>query len=226
VIFGADDYAILLPIDKAEIFAAKLDLINQPLVSWEAHRMVRGESLSQVALRYGMSLETLKSVNGIGPHSTVPPGYCLLVPTQRPSEANAESLEDAVFTTVPVGRTVDYRVKRGDTLNRLAARYGVSTQDIRHWNHLASSTVRVGQKLRITSDAVRAPVREAHGGRTRAVHVAARKPVPAHRHRATHRTAKTRVAASHPAHGHAYAAKHRAAGTELAESSAHATGTR
>jgi len=226
VIFGADDYAILLPIDKAEIFAAKLDLINQPLVSWEAHRMVRGESLSQVALRYGMSLETLKSVNGIGPHSTVPPGYCLLVPTQRPSEANAESLENAVFTTVPVGRTVYYRVKRGDTLNRLAARYGVSTQDIRHWNHLASSTVRVGQKLRITSDAVRAPVREARGGGTRAVHVAARTPVPAHRHRATHRAAKTRVAASHPAHGHAYAAKHRAAGTELAESSAHATGTR
>jgi membrane-bound lytic murein transglycosylase D len=247
VIFGADDYAILLPIDKAEIFAAKLDLINQPLVSWEAHRMVRGESLSQVALRYGMSLETLKSVNGIGPHSTVPPGYCLLVPTQRPSEANAESLENAVFTTVPVGRTFYYRVQRGDTLNRLAARYGVSTQDIRHWNRLASNSVRVGQRLRITSDAVRTPVREARGGHARiahaapaarhgrvatrgkveprAVHVAARK--PAHGRAASHRGTVAHVVASHPPPGHAPAAKRRTSGTtELAESSVRATSAR
>ena len=69
VISGADDYAILLPIDKAEIFAAKLDLVDQPLVSWQAHRMKAGETLPQVALRYGMSIETLRSVNGIGPRA-------------------------------------------------------------------------------------------------------------------------------------------------------------
>ncbi|HEX7327454.1 MAG TPA: LysM peptidoglycan-binding domain-containing protein [Casimicrobiaceae bacterium] len=243
VISGADDYDILLPIDKAEIFAAKLDLINQPLVSWEAHRVVRGETLSQVALRYGMSLETLKSVNGIGPHSTVPPGYCLLVPTQRPSEANAASLENAVFTTVPIGRTFYYRVHRGDTLNRLAARYGVSTEDIRHWNHLASDRLRTGQRLRITSDAVRAPVREARSAHTRvargtaathhgrhvaarsasrphAVHVATRAPKAAQGHGAARHTARTRVAASHPAGKHARAPKRRATGTEIADSTA------
>lgn len=248
VISGADDYAILLPIDKAEIFAAKLDLMNQPLVSWEAHRVIRGETLSQVALRYGMSLETLKSVNGIGPHSTVPPGYCLLVPTQRPSEANAESLDNAVFTTVPVGRTFYYRVHRGDTLNRLAARYGVSTQDIRHWNRLASDHLRSGQRLRITSDAVREPVHEARGAHVQvaggakaarhghvaaaggksavhAVRVAERKPKPAHvrAHGAGHPGASARVAASgadgrHADGPHAGAPKHRAPGTEVAES--------
>ena len=163
VIYGADDYAILLPIDKAEIFAAKLDLINQPLVSWQAHRMRPGETLAQVALRYGMSLETLKSVNGIGPHSTVPTGFSLLVPSQRPSKESAESLEHAVFTTVPVGRTFVYRVRRGDTLQRIAARNGVSSEDIRRWNHLARTSLRTGEKLRITSD-VR-PARTLRAGR-------------------------------------------------------------
>ena len=165
VIFGADEYGILLPIDKAEIFAAKLDLIDQPLVSWRAHRMKPGETLAQVALRYGMSLETLKSVNGIGPHSTVPTGYSLLVPSQRASEASAESLEHAVFTTVPAGRTFYYVVRRGDTVHGIAARYGVSMEDIRRWNHLSRNWLRAGEKLRITSDA--RPVRTLQASRSR-----------------------------------------------------------
>ena len=152
VISGADEFAILLPIDKAEVFAAKLNLVAQPLVSWQAHRMQRGETLAQVASRYGMSIETLRSVNGIGPRQTVPTGYALLVPMQRPTEEAEASLDNAVFTTVPVNRTFYYTVHRGDTLTGIAGRYGVTRQDLRRWNHLASDEVRTGQKLRVTSD--------------------------------------------------------------------------
>jgi len=152
VISGADEYAILLPIDKAEIFAAKLNLVAQPLVSWQAHRMKRGETLTQVASRYAMSIETLRSVNGIGPRETVPAGYALLVPMQRATAEAAESLENAVFTTVPANRTFYYTVRRGDTLTEIAGRYGVTIHDLQRWNRLAHDTVRTGQKLRVTSD--------------------------------------------------------------------------
>jgi membrane-bound lytic murein transglycosylase D len=152
VISGADDYAILLPIDKAEVFAAKLNLIDQPLVSWQAHRMKPGETLSQLAIRYGMSIETLRSVNGIGPRETVPVGYALLVPMQKPTEEAEASLEHAVFTTVPSNRTFHYVVRRGDSLTSIAGRFGVTTQDLKRWNRLSANTVRIGQKLRVTSD--------------------------------------------------------------------------
>ena len=66
VIAGADEHSILLPIDNAEIFAAKLELIDQPLVSWQAYRLKPNETLPQVAAKYGMSVETLRAVNGIG----------------------------------------------------------------------------------------------------------------------------------------------------------------
>ena len=46
VIAGADEYTILLPIDKAELFAAKLNLADQPLVSWQAYRLRNGETLA------------------------------------------------------------------------------------------------------------------------------------------------------------------------------------
>ena len=167
VISGADDYAILLPIDKAEVFAAKLNLVDQPLVSWQAHRMKAGETLAQIALRYGMSVETLRSVNGIGPRQTVPTGYALLVPMQRPSAEAAESLVNAVFTTVPAGRTFYHTVSRGDTLYSIAARYGVTAADVKRWNRLSSESVKTGQRLRVTSDV--SPVKtavKAHGSRS------------------------------------------------------------
>ena len=154
VIFGADEYTILLPIDNAELFAAKLDLMDQPLVSWQAYRLKQGETLQQVAAKYGMSVETLKSVNGIGPRANVPVGHTLLVPAQRPSAESAASLANAVFTTVPSGRTFYYTVRRGESLPTIATRYGVSAQDIRRWNNLTQNTVAIGKRLRIVSDVV------------------------------------------------------------------------
>ncbi|HVO89327.1 MAG TPA: LysM peptidoglycan-binding domain-containing protein [Casimicrobiaceae bacterium] len=154
VIAGADEYAILLPTDKAEIFAAKLDLLDQPLVSWQAYRVKPGETLPQIAVKFGMSVETLRAVNGIGSNARVPVNHPLLVPSQRASVDGDESLAQTVFTTVPAGRTVYYTVRRGDTLSVVAARYGVTTADLRRWNSMGQSAVRVGQKLRITSEAV------------------------------------------------------------------------
>jgi membrane-bound lytic murein transglycosylase D len=165
VIAGADEQSILLPIDNAEIFAAKLELGgDQPMVSWQAYRMKPNETLPQVASRYGMSVETLRAVNGIGPRSVVPVGHALLVPAQQPSREAAETLTNAVFTTVPSGRTFFYVVQKGDTLQRVAARYGVTVTEIKQWNGLVHERVQAGTRLRVTSDIV--PV--AHkGGRSK-----------------------------------------------------------
>ncbi len=152
VIAGADEHSILLPIDNAELFAAKLELTDQPLVSWQAYRMKAGETLPQVAAKYGMSVETLKAVNGIGAKSRIHEGHMLLVPAQRPSLESVQSLQLAVFTAVPSGRTFYYTAARGDTLPRIAVRYGVTVQELKSWNSLSRDTVAVGQKLRVTSD--------------------------------------------------------------------------
>jgi membrane-bound lytic murein transglycosylase D len=153
VIAGADEYTILLPIDKAELFAAKMHLTDQPLVSWQAYRLHYGETLPQVAAKFGISVESLRAVNGIGAKSKVPVGHALLVPSQGPADAAAETLSQAVFTTVPQGRTFYYRVARGDTLASIASRYAVTTLDLRRWNSLTpTAAVNAGQTLRVTSD--------------------------------------------------------------------------
>ena len=164
---GADEQSILLPIDNAEIFAAKLELTDQPLVSWQAYRLKANETLPQVATKYAMSVETLRAVNGIGAKSRVPVGHTLLVPSEQPSNEAALTLAQAVFTTVPAGRTFYYTAKRGDTLQRVAVRYGVTAQELKTWNGISHDTLAAGQKLRVTSDVV--PVARAGGSTKRAV---------------------------------------------------------
>jgi membrane-bound lytic murein transglycosylase D len=153
VIAGADEQVILLPYDHADRFVSRLHLHRQPLVSWQAYRMRRGETVRSVAATFGLSVESLRTVNGIGARTRVPPGHVLLVPVQQPSFEAAATLQHAVFRTVPPSPTLDYRVRKGETLHAVARRHGVSVDELRQWNRLASDRIRVGQRLRIFGDA-------------------------------------------------------------------------
>jgi len=181
VIAGADETTILLPYDKAELFASKLELSNQPMVTWQAYLIKANETLPQVAARFGLSLETLRTVNGIGARASVPVGHALLVPTQAPSDATMASLQDAVFTTVPSGRLLYHRVRKGETLSSIAAHYAVTAQDLKSWNAGLNPTIVAGQRLRVISDIAPAGTKSKQGKSkaVRPVRAASRKTVAA-----------------------------------------------
>ena len=40
-----------------------------------------------------------------------------------------------------------YTVKRGDNLGRIASRYGVTVSNLKRWNRMKSTHIRVGQRL-------------------------------------------------------------------------------
>jgi LysM repeat protein len=82
----------------------------------------------------------------------VPVGHALLVPSQVTSAATIASLKNAVFTTVPSGRAFYHRVRKGETLASIAARYDVSTQDLKGWNAGHAAKIVPGQRLRVVSD--------------------------------------------------------------------------
>jgi membrane-bound lytic murein transglycosylase D len=154
VIAGSDQHSIMLPIDRAEVFAAKLELTHQPLVTWQAYRTKPGETVSQVAAKFALDVETLRVVNGLGSRSALPNGHALLVPAQRPSDATVESVVNTVFTTVPSGRTFYHTVRHGETIGVIARRYGVGPDDLKRWNGMTQNAVKTGQRLRVTTDVV------------------------------------------------------------------------
>lgn len=58
-------------------------------------------------------------------------------------------------------RVVTHTVVSGETINDIAARYGVRVSDIRSWNSLRRNAVRTGQKLRIETTLASVPQPEA-----------------------------------------------------------------
>jgi LysM repeat protein len=42
-----------------------------------------------------------------------------------------------------------HKVKKGETLKSIASKYGVSSSDVKKWNKMSSSTVKIGQSLKI-----------------------------------------------------------------------------
>ena len=64
------------------------------------------------------------------------------------NELNAEQLKEAAGG-VQQGLIV-YVVKKGDTLTKIAHRYGVTVADLVRWNNIANpNLILVGQKIRI-----------------------------------------------------------------------------
>lgn len=97
-----------------------------------------GETLSEIADRYGVSTRQLMRLNGLRDSDYIEAGRRLEVPGPR---VNAGP-----------GR---HRVQPGDTLDDIAARYRVSSRDLMLVNGLRNANhVEVGQTLKLPSNAV------------------------------------------------------------------------
>lgn len=68
---------------------------------------------------------------------------------------NQSELEKAVTMNLPAKTSnswLYHRIRRGENLSYIAARYGVDVGDLMDWNDLSSSRIYVGEKLKILSD--------------------------------------------------------------------------
>lgn len=150
---------LLLPVDKVETFTANLENYNKPLVSWQAYHAARGERLDKIAKKFGLNTARLKQINGLKDRSKkIAAAQILLVPANsRSTGANLPDIAVAATETrleaPAVSSKLTYTVKKGDTLFSIAKRHGVTPEQIRSWNHLASNHLSHKQKLVINSEA-------------------------------------------------------------------------
>ncbi|NIG22117.1 N-acetylmuramoyl-L-alanine amidase AmiB [Pantoea sp. Al-1710] len=102
----------------------------------QRHTVTRGETLSGIAAKYGVSMATLRDLNSLK-RDVVWVGQRLKVPAKSGVSVTAAS------------RPTRHKVVRGDSLTGIAALYGVSPKAIMQANNMKSSNVMLGQNLKI-----------------------------------------------------------------------------
>lgn len=139
---------ILLPVDKMETFRANLESYDKPLVTWQSYQPKKGERLDKLAPRFGLSVENLKSVNGLTARGNISTGQTLLVPLNAEETETEFETFNMQLAADDQSRAVKHRVRRGDTLGSLARRYHVSIAKLKQWNG-PLKIIRIGQTIRV-----------------------------------------------------------------------------
>ena len=110
------------------------------------HKVSAGESFWSISRRYGVGMRELASWNSMAPRDTLSVGQKLVVWTDQ---APATVASSSISTT----RKLNYTVRRGDSLSRIASRFRISIADLLRWNQLDKNKVlRPGQKLTMYVD--------------------------------------------------------------------------
>lgn len=102
----------------------------------QRHVVQRGETLSGIAVKYGVSMAMLSNLNHLKKNG-VWVGQRLKVPAKSNGAA------------MIARRPARHKVTRGDSLTAIAAHYGVSPQAIMQANNMKSTNVMLGQTLKI-----------------------------------------------------------------------------
>jgi len=111
-----------------------------------AHKVRRGETLSQIARAYGVPYREIMRMNKIRSARRVRAGRKLIIPV--PSDRLIKAYKPKKKKFVKAKPQI-YKVKKGDNLTAIAKKYGVSIASIKAKNKLKSSKIARGQKLSI-----------------------------------------------------------------------------
>jgi membrane-bound lytic murein transglycosylase D len=144
----AETYELKVPAAVAASFDTQLAELPPytppPEVSYGVHRVRRGETLSVIARRHRTSVTAIVRANHLRSRNRIRVGQRLKIP-QRGGSTHASALA----ATGAQPKSLKYAVGRGDSLWKLASRYGTTVDRIKSDNGLRGDRLAVGQKLAI-----------------------------------------------------------------------------
>jgi LysM repeat protein len=121
-----------------------------PTSSGSSYTIAKGDTISSIAKRFGVSIAAMLSANGLSASSVIYAGRTLSVPSGSASAAGpAPAVTNAVAVT-PTASGSSYTIASGDTISAIATKFGVGTKALLEANGLTlSSIIFSGQKLTI-----------------------------------------------------------------------------
>ena len=118
----------------------KQDVQNDTKEIASTHKILKGENLGIIAKNSNISVEELKRMNHLT-DSKIKPGQELVinqslainVPKNKNTEINSKSIQ--------------YKVKSGESFYTIAKSYGCTVEDLKVWNRKSGSKIKAGDKI-------------------------------------------------------------------------------
>ncbi len=149
---GVKNFEINIPEGMKERFIAEFKkLPPEKRVTLRYHRIKKGETLSQIARRYKTSISAICKANGIRNKRLIRAGKTIIVPIGHGDSYFIPRVKD--FTVkyrrprYKRGKRILYRVRRGDSLYKIARKYNTDVESLKKWNNLNTRLIKPGQQL-------------------------------------------------------------------------------
>jgi membrane-bound lytic murein transglycosylase D len=138
------------------------EMKTKKLTSYVPHTVKKGETLSQIASAYEVSVKEIRKANEMGSSQSIRAGAIILVPVKDPERsARIASRPSYRNPGRPVGpaslpllsaadgqKQIRYKVRKDDTLVKIAERFHTSLSQLREWNNLSyESVIKSGDTL-------------------------------------------------------------------------------
>ena len=145
---------LILPINAADTFLKNLSQNDKPLVSWNIYQPKRPEKIKSIANKFDMNESDLIKANDLNPQKSIRPSTIILVAKKEGTETNAnQDIEESKIQKETKSENSikpnKYKVKSGDTLTKIAKRYGLSVDELKDINQLTASDIQIGSTLRL-----------------------------------------------------------------------------
>jgi membrane-bound lytic murein transglycosylase D len=161
------EYELKVPKGTAPTIEERVaTMAAEDLVALKWYQVRKGETLSMIARKLGVSRATLADANYLSAKAPVAAGQKLVIPveptlllagrTDRPAPytesrtaVSAERMKDGPSAVQPEKVKLVYQVKPGDTLSSLARLFHTTVASLKLWNRLPGDTLKPGSKLTV-----------------------------------------------------------------------------
>jgi membrane-bound lytic murein transglycosylase D len=131
----AKKYSIYIPYIKLSEFKQKYKETSIKNI-YKIHIVKKGDNLSKIGRRYGVAYRIIKDFNRL--------------------KSNRLRLKQKLIIPIDSSKKISkirtkfyYMVKRGDSLESISKKHKVSVKNIRSYNHIKGSLIRVGDRLKL-----------------------------------------------------------------------------
>ena len=120
-------------------------VVNKTSTNLYKYKVKRGDTLGEIAEKFGVSIAELRKWNGLKGNSIVA-GKTLKIFSTTTSTSYGD------LTTKNNSNITYYKVNPGETIGQIAEKFKVKVSDIQNWNNITGTKILAGSRLKIYSN--------------------------------------------------------------------------